>query len=662
MIDQPLTQLLFLLGAAVAVMMTFLFLRIPTSLGYLLVGVILGPYTIGPVLDTQQVTFLAEFGIVFLLFTVGLSYSIPQIHALRHQVLGLGTAQVVLTTVVVGGLAWLVGLPVAAAFVVGAVFAQSSTTVISRQLLDQKEENTRHGRLGTALSVFQDVTSVPFVVVFPVLGVAAATAGASLGGALGVALAKAMLALALVFVAGRWLLKPFLHMVAERRSPELFTLTVLLVALTAAWMTSSLGLSMAFGAFLVGMMLGETEFRHQMEAVIRPFRDILLGLFFVGIGMLFNPALLPGIWLWALLGTVVLLLSKIVLVAAAVRWSGMDTLMAWRTALVLAVGGEFGFALLAIAMNAGTIDNHNGQIVLMSVLFSIIAAPFLIRYNLPLAQMLSGHREDADVEEKSVAPDASISKLDNHVIICGYGRIGQSVGRFLEEEKIPFIALDLDIRRVGEARLAGEPVFYGDAVSRDMLETVGIARARLIVISHDDVDTAQRMLQMIRSMRPYMHVMVRTRDESQTAALREAGATEVVPETLESGLMMASHALLLLDIPQDKVMRRMQEERAERYPLLHAYFKGAPKEDTVSAKDAAERHPVAIPEGSQVIGQTVSQLSLPGAAVVALVRDGHKLAEPVADHVIQADDVLVLEGSVAALTRTEQELCSNSNP
>ncbi|MGB4343197.1 MAG: cation:proton antiporter, partial [Moraxellaceae bacterium] len=238
MIDQPLTQLLFLLGAAVAVMMTFLFLRIPTSLGYLLVGVIMGPYTIGPVLDSQKITFLAEFGIVFLLFTVGLSYSIPQIHALRHQVLGLGTAQVVLTTLAVGLLVWLAGLPMVAAFVVGAVFAQSSTTVISRQLLDQKEDNTRHGRLGTALSVFQDVTSVPFVVIFPVLGVAAATASTSLGGSLLMALAKAVLALALVFVSGRWLLRPFFHTVAERRSPELFTLTVLLVALTAAWMTS----------------------------------------------------------------------------------------------------------------------------------------------------------------------------------------------------------------------------------------------------------------------------------------------------------------------------------------------------------------------------------------------------------------------------------------
>lgn len=651
LIDQPLAQMLFLLGLAVAVMMVFLLLRIPTSLGYLLVGVILGPHTGGPVLDAEKITFLAEFGIVFLLFTVGLSYSIPQIHALRHQVLGLGTAQVVLTTLVVGLLAWWAGLPVAAAFVVGAVFAQSSTTVITRQLTDQREENTYHGRLGTALSVFQDVTSVPFVVIFPVLG--AAALATSVGESLLVALGKAVLALALVYVSGRWLLRPLFHAVAQRSSSELFTLAVLLVSLTAAWLTSSLGLSMAFGAFLVGMMLGETEFRHQMEAVVRPFRDVLLGLFFVGIGMLFDPALLPDIWLWAIVGTLVLLGSKILLVAAIVRISGLNNLIAWRTALVLAVGGEFGFALLAIAMNAGTIDNRNGQIVLMSVLFSIIAAPFLIRYNLPLATWLSRQRDDGDDEALRAHPQHA-TPLSQHVIICGYGRIGQNVARFLDEQKIPFIALDLDIARVRQARMAGDPVFYGSATSREMLEAVGIATARLIVIAIDDVDTAHRMLLLIRSLRPDVHVMVRTRDESQTELLRDAGATEVVPETLESGLMIASHVLLLLDVPQDQVMRRMREERAERYPLLHAYFRGAPPvQDDARQEIRNILHSVQLPLDSPVAGLPLCQLVLADVDISALVRGGQKMPAPAADILLEAGDVLVLTGPPDAVIQAE---------
>ncbi|MDQ1345443.1 MAG: monovalent cation:H+ antiporter-2, family, partial [Pseudomonadota bacterium] len=480
MLEQPFVQLLILLAAAVAVVGVFQRLHVPSSLGYLLVGVFLGPYTPGPVIEGHQLRVLAEFGIVFLLFTIGLSFSLPQIHALRHQVLGLGTGQVVLTTAVVGLVAWLAGLPPAAAFVVGAVFAQSSTTIISKQLTEQGEDNSRHGRLGTALSVFQDVTAVPFVIVIPVLGMAVGVE--ALAASLGWAVAKAVLAFALVFLAGRWLLRPLFHAAAASRSAELFTLTVLLVSLAAGWTTHRLGLSMAFGAFLAGMMLGETEFRHQIESAIRPFRDMLLGLFFVGIGMLFDLMSLPAVWHWALAGALCLLVVKTVLVAALVKFSGIDALTAWRTGLLLAVGGEFGFALLAIALEAGVIAQQLGQTALASVLLSMIVAPFIIRYNYPIARRLVPRKGASTRDDVPRASDATAAGLHDHVIICGYGRIGQSVGHFLEEEKIRFVALDLDASRVREAHLAGEPVFYGDAADRGMLESVGIATARLMVI------------------------------------------------------------------------------------------------------------------------------------------------------------------------------------
>lgn len=279
------SQILLLLGVAVAVVVMFQRLHVPTSLGYLLVGVILGPHTVGPTVYVPEFSTLAEFGLVFLLFTIGLNFSLPQLHALRRQVLGLGTGQVMFTTAVVGLAVWLAGLPAAAAFVVGAVFAQSSTAIIGSQLAEQGEENSPHGRLGLAMSVFQDVTVVPFLVVIPVLGM---TVGADvLGADLGWALAKGVAAFALLLLAGRWLLRPLFHLVTKKRSAEVLTLTVLLVVLLAAWFTSSLGLSLALGAFLAGMMLGDTEFRHQVEASNRPFRDVLLGLFFIGIGMRF---------------------------------------------------------------------------------------------------------------------------------------------------------------------------------------------------------------------------------------------------------------------------------------------------------------------------------------------------------------------------------------
>lgn len=648
------TQILLLLGIAVTIIIAFQRLHIPTSLGYLFVGLVVGPYTVGPVLDGQQVRALAEFGIVFLLFTIGLNFSLPQILALRNQVLGLGTAQVVLTAIVVGAIGLLGGLSLAAAFVVGAVFAQSSTTVISKQMVEQGEEMSRHGRLGIAMSVFQDVTAVPLVVIVPALG-AAAGAGA-LGTALGLALAKALLAFALVFFAGHWLLRPFFHLVAERRSAELFTLTVLFVSLLAAWTTNRLGLSMAFGGFLAGMVLGETEFRHQVEATVRPFRDVLLGLFFVGIGMLFDPATLPQVWHWALLGASVLMLSKILIVSQMVRWSGLDSLTAWRTGLLLAVGGEFGFALLAIAFTAEAIDPRVGQVALTSVLFSFILAPFLIRYNHVIARIFASRpvrKPDPEVPRVDKDP---VGPLMDHVIICGYGRIGQNVGHFLEEEDIPYVALDLDASRVREAHRAGEPAFYGDSANREVLKAVGVRQARLLVISHEDFAAAKAILSHVRDLQPSLPVMVRTRDETHVEDLRQAGATEVVPETLEAGLMIASQALMLLNVPQVRVMRRMQEQRSERYRLLREQFRGDPIAEIDGDRDADRLRVVPVAPESAAAGCALADFDLSGVVVTALVREGKRLLTPSPETRLEAGDAVVLFGSPDDLQRAERDL------
>jgi len=648
-------QILLLLGVAVTVVVVFHRLHIPTSLGYLLVGVILGPHTLGPVIDIPQIKVLAEFGIVFLLFTIGLSFSLPQIHALRHQVLGLGTGQVVLTTAVVGLFAWLAGLSPVAAFVVGAVFAQSSTTIIGKQLTEQGEENSRHGKLGLAMSVFQDVTAVPFVVVIPVLGMAAGAD--ALAGALGWAMAKALLALALVFVAGRWLLRPIFHFIAERRSAEIFTLTVLLVALLAAWTTNSLGLSLAFGAFLAGMMLGETEFRHQVESTIRPFRDVLLGLFFIGIGMLVDPAALPQVWHWGLLGALVLLISKAVLVTFLVRTSGVDQLTAWRTGMLLAVGGEFGFALLALALTANAIDVVLGQIALTSVLFSMIAGPFIIRYNHAIASRLVRNmgRADSPPASPALEPETT-SLLRDHVIILGYGRIGQSVAHLLGEEKISFIALDLDSVRVWEAYTAGESVYYGDATDRNTLELLGLERARLVIISHDDIAASLKILEFLKMSRPELPVMVRTRDESRVEELQKAGAMQVVPETLEASLMIASQALLLLDIPPSQVMRRIQEQRSSKYRLIGELFRGDDLAEPSEDKDANRTRSIVILPNCGSIGRQIGEINLENVIITAIVRSGERRAMPPSNTSIEAGDVVVIYGPPEDLQLAEHRL------
>ena len=655
MLEQTLIQILLLLGVTVFVVLIFQRLKIPPSLAYLLVGVLLGAHTSGPVVAEQGVRAIAEFGIVFLLFTIGLSFSLPQIYALRHTILGLGTAQVALTTLIVGLSAWLIGLPIAAAFVVGAVFAQSSTTIISKQLSELGESQARHGRLGITLSVFQDITAVPFVVVIPVLGIAAMH---DVAGSLGLALIKAALAFGIVLLSGRYLLKPLFHLVTERHSAELFTLTVLFVSLVSAWTTQSLGLSMAFGAFLAGMVLGDTEFKHQVEGAIRPFRDVLLGLFFVSIGMLIDPRALPGIWLEVLGGALFLLISKLLIVTIIIRISGIDLPTAFRSAMLLAVGGEFGFALLAIGLEAHVIDTHTAQIVLGSVLLSMIIAPFLIYFNHAISSWL--FQRLFPLRSATAEPEQTTPMNENsQIIICGYGRTGQVIGRFMEMEKIPFTAIDMDPSLVKEARLAGHPVYFGDTSSSNLLEAAGVKSASLIIISHDDRPAAIKTIQHAKLLNPKLPILARTRDESNAEALRQAGATEVIPETLETAMVLVSHSFLTLKVPMFKIIQHLNQQRSQRYPLLKELFKGSLESVQGSDTSVDERlHAVKLTEEYQSIGCTLSSLDLKkyNLMVTALVRSNERLRYPKEDTILQADDVIVLLGLPDDLEQAESIL------
>lgn len=560
-----LAQILLLLGVAVAVVVLFQRLHIPTSLGYLLVGVILGPHTAGPTVVVPEFNTLAEFGLVFLLFTIGLNYSLPQLQALRHQVLGLGTGQVMFTTAAVGFTVWLAGLPAAAAFVVGAVFAQSSTAIIGSQLTEQGEENSPHGRLGLAMSVFQDVTAVPFLVVIPVLGMAV---GADvLAANLGWAVAKGVLAFVVLLLTGRWMLRPLFRLVTRKRSAEVLTLTVLLIVLLAAWFTSSLGLSLAFGAFLAGMMLGDTEFRHQVESSIRPFRDVLLGLFFIGIGMRFDPVAVAPTWHWAVLGALLILTSKTLLVFAMVRRSGIDALLAWRTGLLLAVGGEFGFALMVIALDASVIDTQAGQIAMTSVLISMIAGALLIRFNGVIAAWLVGARRGEDRR----LPDVLSSTVEKQVVIAGYGRVGHTIAVLLHSSGIPFIAVDTDLRRVAQGRADGHPVSYGDISDPDLLAAIHVERASLVVIALDQSSTALRAISHLRHACPHVPVIARARDLDASSLLLDAGAVHAYPEALEASLRLGATALRMLDVPTDEIDQMVQGVRDWDYkPILEA--------------------------------------------------------------------------------------------
>ncbi len=557
-----LAQILLVLAVAIAVVVTFQRKHIPTSLGYLLVGVILGPYTFGPIVSVPEFDTFAEFGVVFLLFTIGLNFSLPQIHALRHQVLGLGTGQVTFTTLFVSLVLWLGGLPGAVAFVFGAVFAQSSTTIIASLLNEQSEDNTQHGRLGLAMSVFQDVTAVPFLVIIPVLS--ASVAANVLAAALGWALAKAVFAFALVFFVGRWLLRPLFHLVAEHRSLEVFTLAVLLVALLAAWTTNSLGLSLAFGGFLAGMMLGETEFRHQVESTVRPFRDVLLGLFFIGIGMRFDPAAIPPIWHWTVIGAVLILASKLLIVAALVRRIDVDAHVAWRTGLLMSVGGEFGLALVAIALDSSVIDSGLGQIAITSVLLAMIVGAVLIRFNRQIASWLAPIRTP-DVPVNPELPE----RAEQHVVIGGYGRVGHTIAVLLQAGGISFTAFDTDPKRIAQGKADKHAVAFGDISDAQLLATIRADRASLVVITVDDFGAALRAISNLRRTCPQVPVIARARDLEMSKRLLDAGAIHAYPETIEASLRLGAMALQILHVSSTEIEQVVQDVRDWDYkPVL----------------------------------------------------------------------------------------------
>lgn len=645
--------ILILLAVAVLLVALARRLHLPPILGYLFVGVLVGYPGLPWISMSADTHLLAEFGVVFLMFTIGLEFSLPKLLTMRNTVLGLGGAQVIISTVVAGVLAWWLGMTPQGAFVVGGIMAMSSTAIVIKQLTDQGEINSRHGRLSVGILLFQDLAVIVFLVIIPTL---ASQAEGSLIVPLAWALLKGALVIFLLWAIGHWLQRPLLRYIAARHSSELFMLTVLLLTLSAAWITQQAGLSMALGAFLAGMVIGETEFRHQVEADIRPFQDVLLGLFFITVGMRLDLTILPAIWHWTLLLLLAMVLFKTVLITALSRLTGAEPGVALRTGLSLAQGGEFGFVLLSLALGYGLMDGQASQIVLAAVLLSMVLSPLLIHYNGALAKYffrLSYGKNRAQLQETISTNAQDISK---HIIICGYGRVGQNIARFLEQEGFEFVALDLDPLRVREAQEAGDRVHYGDSTRHEILEAAGLSRARAVVVTYHAVPVTLKVLAHIRRLRPDLPVLVRTRDDSDLERLLNAGATEVVPETLEASLMLASQLLLILGIPVTRVVRRVRDVRNDRYRFLRGIFYGEEHFSLEQSESQSERlHSVVLREGAYAIGRTLEQLGLDkhGVVVTAVRRSGIRGPEPEPYTQLREDDVLILYGTLRGLEAAE---------
>ncbi|HDT5889243.1 cation:proton antiporter [Aeromonas dhakensis] len=643
-------DVLILLLAAVLLVAIFRRLGQPVILAYLLAGVVLGPHGAAVITGQSIMQTIAELGIVFLMFSLGLEFSLPRLIAMRRLVIGVGGLQVLLTSLLFFAIAWWWGLSLAQALVVSGTLALSSTAVVIKQLGDQKQLHTRRAQLGVSVLLFQDLAVVPLLVMIPILA-RPEIQGSALLAEIAWATLKGLFALLSLLAVGKWLLPLLFHEVARARSDELFVLSTLLVALLAASLTQWMGLSMALGAFLAGMMLGESHYRHQLEVDIRPFRDVLMGLFFITIGMTMDWQRVALDWWLVTLSVPALILFKSLLVLLAGRLMGERKRDAMAAGIMLSQVGEFGFVLLALANHHGLLDHRLVSLLIGIGVTSIAMTPWLVQQAHQLARSLT----DPALLTRSEVAQSGLSK-SQHVIIAGFGRAGQTCARFLKQEEIPFLALDLDPERVSEAKSAGEQVAFGDASRRDILLAAGLLRARLVIITFDDPKRVEAMLALIRELAGEVKVLVRTRDDSFLEAFKRAGAFEVIPESQEGALMLVSHLLLNCDIPIGRVIRRMEHERSNQYRFLHGFYWGDQSAGNLETDQLLERlHPVLLHEQAWAVGRSVQALGLDAVRIREVQRGAQRL-EPKPELVLATGDKLVLFGNAVAVEQAEQRL------
>jgi len=663
-------DILILLACAITVVALFRRINLPPILGYLFVGILVGPGAFGWIPITEKMHFLAEFGIVFLMFTIGLEFSLPRLMAIKRTILGLGGVQVLLCTALATISGILFGLPYKTAFIAAGVLALSSTAVVIKQLSEQRELHTLHGSTSVSILLFQDLAAVFFLILIPALS----NEGSS---SVFLPITFSILKGAGVFIVlafmGLWLLRPLLHEVAKAHSTELFMLTALFVVLAASWITYRLDLSMALGAFLSGLMLGETEFRHQIEIDIRPFRDMLLGFFFITVGAYLDISAFPKHWIMVLGLLFSLICFKTLIIMGLTYFiGGINKVKAFRTGLILSQGGEFGFVILTESINHKLIDLEQSQVMVATVVLSIAVAPLLIRYSKLISGFIFNLKWFHSIEERK-GTEATVvtaayplaehtAELKDHVIICGFGRVGQILARFLDQEDIPSVALDLDPMRINKSSLAGEHSFYGDARNPRILAAAGLARARMLVISFAEEDAALETLHHVRALRLDIPVFVRTRDDSNISAFQEAGATEVVPETLEASLMLASHLLLTLGIPASKIFAKIRAIHSDRYSILRGYFKGI-EDSTAIEDDSADRmelHTVTVSENAYAVGKTIADLLNSEVenetCIKSIIRGEERILDPELDTIIVLHDILVIFGTPENLYLLEKKI------
>jgi K+:H+ antiporter len=642
----PLLQdLLTLLVVSVPIAFIFHRLRLPTIVGFMITGVLIGPYGLRLIKNVEGIELMAEIGVALLLFTIGLEFSLRRLLEMKRLVLLGGTLQVVLSILVVTFIAYGLGRPTTQAIFFGFLFALSSTAIVLKTYIDRAEVDAPHGRAAVGILLFQDLSIVPMILTIPILS--GRNAGST--SQIIITFAIAVLAITVIYLATRRLVPYLLHHIVRLRSPEVFISSVVLICLGTSFLTAQAGLSLAIGAFIAGMVLSESEYNHQIIADILPFRDVFNSLFFISIGMLLSVGALASNIVVVLFWVTGLIVVKALLALAVVRLLGYSLRVGTMTAIGLSQVGEFSFILAKTGVPEGLLPQIDYQRFLATSILSMIATPFLIKAAPRIGYAVQSLFGGSALEPSVASYEPEEHELNDHVIIVGYGFNGRNLAKVLRRTKVPYLVLELNADAVRSARAEGERVIYGDATRREVLHHVGIDKSRVLVLAISDPVATRHTVSLAREMNPEIHIIVRTRYMTEITDLRELGADEIIPEEFETSIEIFSRVLTELGIPRHIIQRQAAAIRSEGYEML--LLPTLPMVELIDIADAlrsAATETFIVPPDTPVAGKTIGELKLrtkTGVSVIAAIHEGDTEINPGPETTINVDDVLVLLGT-----------------
>jgi K+:H+ antiporter len=651
-----LRELVIVLTATIAIVFVFQKLRLPNIVGFLLAGVIIGPHGFQLIQSVGQVENLAEIGVVLLLFTIGLEFSLETILSVQRRVVWAGLLQVVLTTLVVLAVACLLGASVEVGLFYGFLVSLSSTAIVLRIYHDRGEINSLQGRLASGLLLFQDLCVVPMMLLLPVL----AGSGQDSIFLIVWVLAKSLITLVVIVWTARKLLPRLLHQVALLRNREIFVLFVVLVCFGTAWLTSESGLSLALGALVAGLVISESELSHQIVADILPLRDCFSGIFFISVGMLLNLGILSQDFRIALLELLLMIGIKSLVLFAVFWWLYRSVRLGVVLGLGLAQIGEFSFVLAKAGINFQLLSAADGQIFLAASILSMMATPFLIHWSHAWAFGFEGLFKDIGFNRSTSGGANETPSATGHVIVVGYGLNGQNLARVLKEVGIPYRVLEMDPDLVRSAKAGGEPISFGDGTRPELLQQVGIAKARVLVVAISDPAATARLVSQARRLRTDLYIIVRTRYVAEIDHLYRLGANQVIPEEFETSVEIFARVLQEYHIPRNVISLQVDLIRKEHYGTLRGIQLQGKQLDALSQFLVGTTSDIfSIIEKSPAVGKSLGEINLPsrsGVSVIAVVRDGKSYPNVDNDFKLAVGDMLVLLGGHKALDDAAQIL------